>query len=69
MYCIINKTNMLDPNNNLRFATEAEAEAKVAEILNNSASADVYTAKLLKQFKATITIDSTPVEAEPAPAE
>lgn len=69
MYCVINKSNYLDPVNNLRFATEAEAEAKAAEVLNNSASADVYTAKLLKQFKATVTIDSTPVEAEPAPAE
>lgn len=69
MYCIINKANGLDPTRDLRFATEAEAEAKIAEVLERDAKAELYTAKLLKSFKATVSIESTVVESEPAPAE
>lgn len=62
MYVIINDTNRLDPAMNERFATEAEAEARISEILANQANYQIYTAKLLKQFKAVVTVESSEVE-------
>jgi hypothetical protein len=64
MYAVINKTNNFDPANNLRFATEAEAEAKAVEILNLNPTHVVLTCDLLKSFKAVVTIESGPVVEE-----
>lgn len=68
MYIVINQTNAYAPEHSLRFNTEAEAEAKATEMLNANPGHVVVTGKLLKTFKATVTIDSSVVEAE-APAE
>lgn len=68
MYIVMNKTNSFDPANSLRFNTEAEAEAKVVEMLTANPSHIVFTANLLKSFKATVTIESGPV-IEETPAE
>lgn len=68
MYIVINKTNSFDPANNLRFATEEEAEAKVAEMLTAQPFHVILTAELLKSFKATVTVESGPVSEETSAA-
>lgn len=62
MYIVINQTNSFDPANTQRFATEAEAETKATEILTANPGHVVVTAKLLKSFKAAVTIEGTPIE-------
>lgn len=62
MYGVLNRSNDFDPANKLAFNTEAEAEAKAHEILTANPSHQVITVKLLKTFKATVTIEGTPVD-------
>jgi hypothetical protein len=69
-YIVINGANSYDPNNQVEYATEAEADAKAREILQTFPQSSIRTAQLLNSYSAKVTISTKAVpEASPAPAE
>lgn len=66
-YIVINGANSYDPNNQVEYATEAEADAKAREILQTFPQSSIRTAQLLNSYSAKVTI-STKAAPEPSPA-
>jgi hypothetical protein len=68
-YIVINGANSYDPNNQVEYATEAEADAKAREILQTFPQSSIRTAQLLNSYSAKVTITKAVPEPSPAPAE
>jgi hypothetical protein len=67
-YIAINVSNGYDVTNSVRYATQEEADARAREILTQSPGAQVYTAQVLKEYTAKVSITAKE-PAEPAPAD
>lgn len=66
-FVAINATNAYDPNNNTRYATQAEADTRAREVLTQFPTAKVFVAQVLKEYSATVTVTVTdPESTEPA---
>lgn len=66
-YVAINLSNNFDSANNNRYATQEEADARAREILSQFPAAQVFTAKVLKDYSAKVTVTAKdPAEPEPA---
>ena len=66
-YVAINLTNDYDVANKTRYATQEEADARAREILTQFPGAQVYTAQVLKEYTAKVSITAKdPVEPKPA---
>lgn len=67
-FVVINATNVYDPTNSNRYATQPEADIRAREILTMQPNAKVFIAQVLKEYAATVTITATdpetPVESE-----
>lgn len=71
-YIAINLSNAYDPENNARFATSEEADARARSILNQFPAAQVFTAQVLKEYSAKVSItakEPAVPETVPAPEE
>lgn len=68
-YIVINGANSYDPNNQVEYATEAEADAKAREILQSFPQSSIRTAQLLNSYSAKVTISSKAVPETAPPAE
>lgn len=55
-YVAINTSNHYDAANNTRYATQEEADARAREILSQFPTAQVYTAQVLKDYSARVSI-------------
>ncbi|MGV0315138.1 hypothetical protein ACKU3N_004330 [Pseudomonas putida] len=69
-YIAINLSNAYDAENNTRFSTPEEADARARTILNQFPAAQVFTAQVLKEYSAKVSITAKePAEpvAEPSP--
>ncbi|MBI6941445.1 hypothetical protein JET76_08845 [Pseudomonas putida] len=67
-YVTVNVSNNFDSANNNRYATPEEADARAREILAQFPAAQVFTAKVLKDYTAKVTVTAKdPAEPEPAP--
>ena len=55
-YVVVNTANQYDPANSTRYATQTEADARAREILNQFPTAQVYTAQVLKEYTAKVTV-------------
>lgn len=65
-YVAINLTNDYDVTNKTRYANQEEADARAREILNQFPSAQVYTARILKDYTAEVSITAKdPAEPQP----
>ena len=65
-YVAINLTNDYDAANKTRYATQEEADARAREILTQFPGAQVYTAQVLKEYTAKVSITAKdPVEPAP----
>ncbi len=65
-YVAINLSNNFDSANNNRYATQEEADARAREILSQFPAAQVFTAKVLKDYSAKVTVTAKdPAEPEP----
>ncbi|QNL89272.1 MULTISPECIES: hypothetical protein [Pseudomonas putida group] len=65
-YVAINLSNNFDSANNYRHATQEEADARAREILSQFPAAQVFTAKVLKDYSAKVTVTAKdPAEPEP----
>ncbi|MBA1193379.1 hypothetical protein G7007_10960 [Pseudomonas entomophila] len=67
-YIAINVSNGYDVTNSVRYATQEEADARAREILTQSPGAQVYTAQVLKEYTAKVSITAKE-PAEPAPTD
>ncbi|WP_256824940.1 hypothetical protein [Pseudomonas kurunegalensis] len=68
-YIAINLSNAYDPENNTRFATQEEADARARAVLNQFPTAQVFTAQVLKEYSAKVSITAKePAEPETTPA-
>jgi len=68
-FIAINLTNAYDAENNTRFATQEEADARARAVLNQFPTAQVFTAQVLKDYSAKVSITAKePAEPETAPA-
>lgn len=67
-YIAINVSNGYDVTNSVRYATQEEADARAREILTQSPGAQVYTAQVLKEYTAKVSITAKE-PAEPVPAD
>ena len=72
-YVAINTSNNYDEANKTRYATQEEADARARKILSQFPSAQVYTAQVLKEYTAKVSITAKePIEprsdAESTPA-
>ncbi|MBA1195458.1 hypothetical protein G7007_21810 [Pseudomonas entomophila] len=67
-YIAINVSNGYDVTNSVRYATQEEADARAREILTQSPGAQVYTAQVLKEYTAKVSITAKE-PAEPAPVD
>lgn len=67
-FVVINSSNAFDPNNQVEFSTEAEADAKARELMSLQPQAVVRTAQLLNTYsaKVTVTVKAVP-EIVPEP--
>jgi hypothetical protein len=65
-YIAINVSNGYDVTNSVRYATQEEADARAREILTQSPGAQVYTAQVLKEYTAKVSITAKE-PAEPKP--
>jgi len=65
-YIVINSSNSFDPNNQLEFATEAEADAKAREVLAAFPQSQIRTAQLLNSYSAKVTVTAKAVPETPA---
>ncbi|MBA1195424.1 hypothetical protein G7007_21625 [Pseudomonas entomophila] len=64
-YIAINVSNGYDVTNSVRYATQEEADARAREILTQSPGAQVYTAQVLKEYTAKVSITAKdPAELE-----
>ena len=71
-FIAINLSNAYDAENNTRFATQEEADARARAVLNQFPTAQVFTAQVLKEYSAKVSITAKePAEpvAEPSPEE
>lgn len=68
-YVTINSTNVYDPDNQRRYATQQEADARAHEILSVYPNAKVYTAQVLADYTAVVTVSSSAPEEPGAPEE
>lgn len=67
-YVAINLSNAYDAENNTRFATQEEADARARAVLNQFPTAQVFTAQVLKEYSAKVSITAEePAEPETAP--
>ncbi|MCE7762961.1 hypothetical protein GQL56_09945 [Pseudomonas putida] len=67
-YIAINLSNAYDPENTTRFATQEEADARARAVLNQLPTAQVFTAQVLKEYSAKVSITAKePAEPEIAP--
>lgn len=69
-YIAINITNSFDANNQTRYATQEEADARAREILSQFPAAQVCIAQVLKDYSAKVSITAKdPAEpvTEPEP--
>ena len=67
-FIAINLSNAYDAENNTRFATQAEADARARAVLNQFPTAQVFTAQVLKDYSAKVSITAKePAEPETAP--
>ena len=65
-YVAINLSNNFDSAINYRYATQEEADARAREILSQFPAAQVFTAKVLKDYSAKVTVTAKdPAEPEP----
>lgn len=60
-FIVINSSNAFDPNNQVEFATEEEANTKAREVISAQPSSVVRTAQLLKIYSAEVTVTATDV--------
>lgn len=67
-YIAINVSNGYDVTNSVRYATQEEADARAREILTQSPGAQVYTAQVLKEYTAKVSITAKE-PTEPAPVD
>ena len=68
-FIAINLSNAYDAENNTRFATQAEADARARAVLNQFPTAQVFTAQVLKEYSAKVSITAKePAEPETAPS-
>lgn len=64
-YIAINLSNAYDAENNTRFATQEEADARARAVLNQFPTAQVFTAQVLKEYSAKVSITAKePAEPE-----
>lgn len=64
-FIAINLTNAYDAENNTRFATQEEADARARAVLNQFPTAQVFTAQVLKEYSAKVSITAKePAEPE-----
>jgi hypothetical protein len=62
-YVAINTSNNYDEANKTRYATQEEADARAREILSQFPSAQAYTAQVLKEYTAKVSITAKePIE-------
>ncbi|MDR2317724.1 MAG: hypothetical protein LBF06_15195 [Pseudomonas sp.] len=67
-FIAINLSNAYDAENNTRFATQEEADARARAVLNQFPTAQVFTAQVLKDYSAKVSITAKePAEPETAP--
>jgi len=67
-FIAINLSNAYDAENNTRFATLEEADARARAVLNQFPTAQVFTAQVLKDYSAKVSITAKePAEPETAP--
>ena len=65
-YIAINLSNAYDAENNTRFATQEEADARARAVLNQFPTAQVFTAQVLKEYSAKVSITAKePAELKP----
>lgn len=68
-YIAINLSNAYDAENNTRFAAPEEADVRARAILNQFPNAQVFTAQVLKEYSAKVSITAKePAEPETSPA-
>lgn len=66
-FIAINLSNAYDAENNTRFATQEEADARARAILSQFPTAQVFTAQVLKDYSAKVSITAKePAEPEPS---
>nr|WP_312623451.1 hypothetical protein [Pseudomonas juntendi] len=65
-FVAINLSNDYEVANKTRYATQEEADARAREILNLFPTAQVFTAQVLKDYSAKVTVTAKD-PAEPAP--
>ena len=65
-FIAVNLSNNYDASNQLRFASAEEADARAREILSQYPTAQVYTAQVLKEYTAKVSITAKE-PAEPKP--
>lgn len=63
-FIAVNTSNSFDTNNNIRYATQEEADARAREILSQFPTAQVFTAQVIKDYTAKVTVTSK-APAEP----
>lgn len=67
-YIAINLSNAYDAENNTRYATPEEADARARAVLNQFPTAQVFTAQILKEYSAKVSITAKePAEPKTAP--
>lgn len=67
-YVAVNTSNAYDVANNTRYATQEDADARAREILSQFPAAQVFTAQVLKDYSAEVTVTATdPVDPVPEP--
>ncbi|MEX0297303.1 hypothetical protein AAH995_29065 [Pseudomonas putida] len=67
-FVAVNMSNAYDVANNTRYATQEDADARAREILSQFPAAQVFTAQVLKDYSAEVTVTATdPVEPVPEP--
>lgn len=65
-FIAINLSNAYDVENNNRYATQEEADTRARSILNQFPTAQVFTAQVLKEYSAKVSITAKdPVDPQP----
>jgi hypothetical protein len=73
-FVAINATNLYDAANLIPYATQEQADARAREILQQFPAAQVLVAKVLSEYRATVTVTvqepaEAAIEPEAPPAE
>ena len=64
-FVAINATNLYDAANLIQYATPEQADARAREILQQFPAAQVLVAKVLSEYRATVTVTvQDPAEPE-----